>query len=77
MKIGLYENYKFTNLSEGGGSNSTPPGHTETNKLRGSIKELKGVQPPHLRQFATWYTLETISRVSIVYTSSLQYFAPV
>ena len=44
MKIGLYENYKFTNLSVvGGGSSSTPPpGHTEANKLRKSTKELGG-----------------------------------
>ena len=43
MKIGLYENYKFTNLFGGGGGvKLNLPGHTETKKLRGSIKELGG-----------------------------------
>ena len=54
MKIGLYENYKFTNLY-GGRSSSTPPGRTETNKLKGLVKERTGgVQPPQPppRQFA-------------------------
>ena len=46
MKIGLYENYKFTNLY-GGRSSSTPPGRTETNKLKGLVKQRTGgVQPP-------------------------------
>ena len=58
MKIGLYENYKFTNLSVvGGGSSSTPPpGHTEANKLRKSTKELGGggvqLPPNSLQPFA-------------------------
>ena len=47
MKIGLYENYKFINLS--GGSSSTPPptGNNETNKLRRSIKKLGGFNLPN------------------------------
>ena len=41
MKTGLYENYKFTNLS--GGVKLNPQGHTETNKLRGRLRNC-GVQ---------------------------------
>ena len=51
MKIVLFENYKFTNLSGGGGGGQAhPPGYIETNKLRGLIKELGGGGsiPPNL-----------------------------